>query len=90
MKLTDQQSKLYHSHTIRNMDEIQRSKKCGCIACCRIYSPDIVEEGIEEQKDKAITALCPYCSCDSIIGDASGLGITPEILEDLNQRWFGD
>ena len=88
MKLTEQQSKLYHSHTIRNMDEIHRSQKCGCIACCRLYNPDIVEEGIAEQGDNEYTALCTYCHCDSLIGDASGLEINEDILKVLNKRWF--
>ena len=88
MKLTEQQSKLYHSHTIRNMEEIHRSQKCGCIACCRMYNPDIVEKGIAEQGDNEYTALCAYCHCDSLIGDASGLEINEDILKALNKRWF--
>ena len=88
MKLTDEQSKLYHSHTIRNMEEIQRSQKCGCLACCKVFSPDIVEDAIREEEDNEYTALCPYCNCDALIGDASGMEISVEILKALNKRWF--
>ena len=88
MKLTKEQSNLYHSHTIRNMKEIQGSQKCGCMSCCRIYSPDVVEGGIKETKGNEYTALCPYCFCDSLVGDASGLEINEEILIALNKIWF--
>lgn len=88
MKLTEEQSNLYHSHTIRNMDEIERSQKCGCIACCSIYDADQVEECIGEMDDDKMTALCMKCGTDAVIGDASGLEINPGVLKALNKRWF--
>ena len=44
MKLTDEQSKLYHSKTLRNKPQIEKSVQCGCLSCCRIYpSHEIIE-----------------------------------------------
>lgn len=88
MKLTDEQSKLYHSHTIRNMEEIERSQKCGCIACCSIYKSNEIEESISEMDNNKMTALCVRCGTDAVIGDASGLEINVEILKALNKIWF--
>lgn len=87
MKLTEEQSKLYHSHTIRNMEEIERSQKCGCLACVSIYNADQIEKSIPETDGKR-TALCMKCGTDSVIGDASGLEINEEILKALNKIWF--
>ena len=88
MKLTEEQSKLYHSHTFKNMEEIEQSQKCGCIACCSIYDADQIEECIGEMDDKKMTAICPQCGTDAVIGDASGLEINEEILKALNKIWF--
>lgn len=34
------------------------------------------------------TAVCPYCSVDSVIGLASGLELTPEFLRRMHAYWF--
>ena len=86
MKLTDQQSKLYHSHTIRNRQEIDQSEYCHCISCIKSYPSPIVMDYIKEGTVE--TALCPYCGIDAVIGDACGLEINQEILTALNKRWF--
>lgn len=88
MKLTKEQSKLYHSHTIRNKEEIEKSQKCGCMACCAIYNANEIEEYISEMNDSKMTALCVKCGTDAIIGDASGLEINNEIVKALNKIWF--
>ena len=88
MKLTKEQSNLYHSHTIRNREEIEKSQKCGCMACCSIYWAKEIEDWIDEINGKKITALCVKCGTDAVIGDASGLEINQEILEALNKKWF--
>ena len=86
MKLTDMQSKLYHSHTIRNREEINLSEYCHCICCTKSYPSPIVINFIKDGDGE--TALCPYCGIDSIIGDSCGLEINQEILTELNKRWF--
>ena len=87
MKLTDEQSRLYHSHTIRNIEEIRQSQKCGCMACCAIYDANEIEEFIKEEDNK-MTALCMKCGTDAVVGDASGLEINEATLKALNKRWF--
>ena len=86
MKLTEEQSKLYHSHTIRNRNEINQSECCHCISCTKSYPSPIVMDFIKDGDGE--TALCPYCGVDSVIGDACSLLLNPEILKALNKRWF--
>ena len=88
MKLTEEQSSFYHAHTIKNMEEIEQSEKCGCIACCSIYNASQIEEYIREMEGNKMTALCIKCGTDAVIGDASGLDINEEILKALNKIWF--
>ena len=43
---------------------------------------------VEEYTDDGKTALCPYCSVDSVIGDASGIELNPKLLNELNKMYF--
>ena len=84
--MTDEQSKLYHSHTIRNRREIYQSQYCHCISCIRSYPSPIVMNFIKDGEGE--TAFCPYCGIDAVIGDGCGLEIDQQILTTLNKRWF--
>ena len=86
MKLTKEESKLYHSHTLRNRHEIDQSEYCSCISCCNTFPSPMVMDFIKDGDDE--TALCPNCGIDAVIGDGSGLEINGEILKILNKIWF--
>lgn len=73
-----------HSHSIRNREEIERSCLCGCFSCIRIFE----KEDIEDYIDDGLTALCPYCQVDTVIGDACGLELSVDLLSSLNKKWF--
>ena len=73
-----------HNHSFKNRQEIEQSTKCGCFNCQRIYCPTEVEDYVDEGK----TALCPYCGIDSVIGDASDIQISKEMLHDMFVRWM--
>jgi len=34
-----------------------------------------------------MTALCPHCSIDSILGDAT-VEVTEQMLQDMRDKWF--
>ena len=36
----------------------------------------------------AVTALCPMCHIDAVIGDASGFPIEVSFLTAMHRRWF--
>lgn len=79
-----------HGHSIRHHDEVLRSELCGCFYCCRIFAPSAIEKWVDDGESVSQrTALCPYCSIDSVIGSASGYPITAALLKRMNQHWFG-
>ena len=41
-----------------------------------------------QESDGSYTAWCPYCGIDSIIGEAEGYEITPELLAEMKKQWF--
>lgn len=73
-----------YKHSCRNHAELKQSLKCGCFSCGRIFDATEVEDYI----DGGETALCPYCSVDSVIGDASGIELNPKLLSELKQMYF--
>ena len=73
-----------HRHSFRNRVEIEQSLKCGCFSCGSIFDATEVEDYIDDGK----TALCPYCSVDSVIGDASGIELNLIVLNELNKMYF--
>lgn len=75
-----------HKFSINNGEMLKKDKKCGCFYCLSIYSPTEINEWIH---DKELTALCPYCGVDSVLGESSGYPITKEFLSEMNERWFG-
>ena len=78
--------KQIHGHLKNNKDEIKNSEKCGCFYCKKIFKGSEVKDWIKDETGD--TAKCPYCLVDSVIGDASGLKLTEELLEIMNKTWF--
>jgi hypothetical protein len=72
-----------HGHTRANREELEASEACGCIACERIYFPSEIVGWAEE-----VTALCPHCGADAVVGSASGIPIIPGVLRRAHERWF--
>ena len=83
MKQNDLQEAYKHSNN--NKTEIMKSNTCGCFYCREIFIPKEIKNWI---KDKELTAQCPYCLVDSVIGDASGIPITKAFLDEMHEKWF--
>ena len=80
-----------HIYSSNNKPELEKGEKCGCFCCKRIYnSLEITDWVINENVriDRLGTAICPYCGCDSVIGEDSGYPITEDFLEKMNRYWF--
>jgi hypothetical protein len=75
-----------HKHCIENRAEVEASALCGCFYCMSIYPPSEIVDWIEDRE--ALTADCPRCGIDAVIGSASGFLITPEFLKLMNEHWF--
>ena len=75
--------------SFENWESIRNSKMCGCYYCRSIFpSSDVGEEDWTPDRHGR-TVLCPKCSIDSVIGDASGIPIREDVLEELYQEKFG-
>ncbi len=72
--------------------EILESRKCGCFYCLSIFSPNKIEEWIEESKDSkrglGKTAMCPNCGIDSVLPDSINQKITIELLKTMKEQYF--
>lgn len=79
----DVHSEEVHSASYENEEVIRASDECGCFSCGSIYPSSEVLHFNNH------TAFCPYCHIDSVIGDASGLPISQDFLEDMKEAWFG-
>jgi hypothetical protein len=77
-----------HKHAFLNREELLASTSCGCFYCLRIFPPGEIVEWIDTRNDIDMTALCPYCGIDSVIGAASGYPITQTFLKAMHQHWF--
>ena len=87
-----------HKHATRTRHELERSTTCGCFCCCatfpatevREWALDWVEEGPLRCRDqKPVTATCPRCNVDSVLGDASGYPVTDNaFLLAMRAHWF--
>lgn len=73
-----------HMHTIHNREEVEASQSCCCISCRTFFKPS----EIESYTDEDTTVICPYCSTDAVLGDACGIKLTDELLEQLHNKYF--
>ncbi len=71
-------------HSLRNRGEIERSKLCGCYCCAAVFDTEEIVEWV----DGGMTAVCPRCATDAVIGDASGIAIESNVLNVINKRYF--
>lgn len=83
--LTQQQILQASKFSIRNREQIMNSNIVGCYCCLKIYDKNELVEWIDGGDS---TALCAYCSVDSVLGDASPYPITKENLIQLKTYWF--
>ena len=65
-------------HTGWNREEILTGNVCRCIFCLSAYPPSEIDEWIDEVSQDEITAICPICGIDSVLGDQCGFDLTDE------------
>lgn len=75
-------------HSCRNRAEIGGSALCGCVRCGRMFLPETIRDWAEPGDATGVTALCPFCGIDSVLGAASGIAMNPETLKVLHDHWF--
>ena len=91
-QITDDDLLGAHRHSALHRAEIVRSELCGCFFCLATFAPEIIVTWIENrnvvQGHTGVTAVCPSCGIDSVIGSASGYPVDKEFLAAMKDRWF--
>jgi hypothetical protein len=78
-----------YRYSTNHRKKIEKDTVCGCFACGRIFHPSEIEEWCaEEENGEVVTALCPYCDIDAVIGESARLPVTAEVLRLLNKYSF--
>lgn len=72
--------------SFENWESVMNSMLCGCYHCRSIFPSSYVTDWIPDRH--GMTVLCPKCSIDAVIGDASGIPIREDVLEELYQEKF--
>ena len=75
--------------SLYNWNDVKRSWTCGCYHCCSIFPADEVGDEDWMPDVHGRTVLCPRCGIDAVLGDASGIPIREDVLEELNREKFG-
>lgn len=69
-----------HDESMNNRIAIETEPIASCFACFRSYPTELISKWI----DNEATAVCPYCSVDSVIPGKVEL----DVLNSLHKRWF--
>lgn len=89
MKRFERYYPLIGKASFENRDSVKASNICGCYHCCSVFpSYEMTwNDWIEDRH--GMTAVCPRCHIDSVIGDARGIPIDKEALEEFRDYSFG-
>ena len=77
-----------HSHATNNEIEILKSKTCSCFFCRQSYSARLVNDWVSDER--GVSAICPECGMDAVIGDACGVPLDKATLKALNLAYYGE
>ncbi len=86
-----QRNKYYaaHQYSAHHRQQVLESECCGCFYCLEIFPATKIEEWVDEDENGiGMTALCPFCGIDAVVGDKSGIPIKREFLKAMKQVWF--
>jgi hypothetical protein len=72
-----------HRKSLHNRERLSESKICACFYCLNEF--DFAQ--IIEWVDNGDTALCPFCSVDSVLGFDTR-PIDRALLSAMHDRWF--
>lgn len=74
-----------HKHCSNNKQEIEKSSTCGCFCCGEIFDSKDIKNWVKGNEQ---TAICSYCYVNAILGDASGINISNNLLVKMHNKWF--
>ena len=71
----------------KNRDSLARSVSCGCYNCVTIFLANDIRDWKQED-DRNLTALCPYCNEETVIGDDAVYPMKKDFLRAMNAYWI--
>ena len=74
-----------HKLCSNNRSILRESKLCGCFYCLSLFNYDMVTDWIDDIDG---TALCPFCSIDSVIPKSKKYDFPVDILQRMHEVWF--
>jgi len=83
-------------HGVQNREEISKSALCRCYCCLKTFPSEAIYDWWDLPKDSAgtgtevlgMTAVCPFCGVDSVLGDQCGYELSEVFLKEMQQHWF--
>ena len=82
--ITNQQVREAPLYAMKNKKHIDRGEMCGCYYCLKVFN----KSEIKEWTDNHQTALCPFCSVDSVLPETYGVPLDEQNLQMLYDHWF--
>lgn len=72
-----------HRYDLLNCNE------CGCYYCLSIFSPKEITEWCDTNASGiGLTAICPRCGVDAVIGARASDHVDPNYLQELRREGF--
>lgn len=89
-KKTEDILEIAYLHSSNNKPELEKSSRCGCFCCLRMYDPKQIAGYVfaDNPIDRLGTAVCPYCMVDSVLPESADYSLSEEFLEKMADRWF--
>ena len=88
---------LAHKHCSNNRVAISQSSLCACFYCRKTFPGEAIQAWWDQPDDAVngeeafgMTAVCPFCGIDSVLGDQCGYELSEEFLRRMEQFWFGE
>ncbi|MGC6767857.1 cytoplasmic protein [Enterococcus sp. LJL128] len=75
-----------HIYCTGNKKYFDYTDTCGCFYCLKIFSP--IEITFYLNEEIGDTAICPYCSIDSVLPNMKALKISNDFLTAMYDYWF--
>ena len=76
--------KLAPRFSMHNRPRLEKVSECACYYCLKVFSPKEIKEWV----DKNDTAICPYCSVDTVIPIYEEGEKDMGFLKKINEYWF--
>ena len=90
MNKIDKKYEDIHELCFNNKEILKKVGKCVCIDCGRRFDFDEIYEWVyKDLKSKKDTALCPYCSIDSVLPTiVDGEVLTDKDIDIMSRYYF--